>query len=78
MTPQYANLTSEPVESLRLLSLKPASGDSLTTRVYAVVFEITFKGGRSISMENGRYSWTYTLTWDQSRDSWLIANYGAG
>jgi len=69
---------SEPVDSIRILSLVPNDGASTTTRVYSVSFEIKFKGGRSISMEDGRYNWTYTLSWDQTRDSWLISNYGAG
>jgi hypothetical protein len=76
MVQKYANLAYEPVDSLRVLTIVPADGASPTRRVYAVSFEVTFKGGRSISMENGRYNWTYTLTWDAARDSWLISNYG--
>lgn len=77
MTQNYSNLAYEPVDSLRVVTIVPANGVSPTRRVYAVSFEVTFKGGRSISMENGRYNWTYTLTWDATRDSWLISNYGA-
>jgi len=69
---------SEPVDSIRILSLVPNQSASTTTRVYSVSFEIKFAGGRSISMEDGRYYWTYTLTWDSTRDSWLISNYGSG
>jgi hypothetical protein len=78
MTQNYSNLAYEPVDSLRVLTIIPAEGASSTRRVYAVSFEVTFKGSRSISMENGRYSWSYTLTWDATRDSWLISSYGAG
>jgi hypothetical protein len=78
MTTRYARLADEPVDSLRVLSVTPASAESPTTRVYAVSFEIAFNRGSSLSMENGRYNWTYTLTWDASHDTWLIANYGAG
>jgi hypothetical protein len=78
MTATYARLAHEPVDSLRLLSLAPADDASPTKRLYSVSFEVAFKGGRSLSMENGRYYWSYTLTWDSTRDSWLIANYGAG
>ena len=78
MTPKYSNPAYEPVDSLRVVKIVPADGTSPTKRVYAVSFDVTFKGGRSISMENGRYNWTYTLTWDATRDSWLISNYGAG
>ena len=69
---------SEPVDSIRILSLVPNESASTTTRVYSVSFEIKFTGGRSISMEDGRYYWTYTLNWDSRRDSWLVSNYGAG
>ena len=78
MTSNRARLTREPVDSLRVLTVKPVDAASPTTRVYSVSFEVTFKGGRSLSMENGLYNWRYTLTWDATRDSWLIANYGAG
>jgi hypothetical protein len=78
MTPNYSNLAYEPVDSLRVLTIVPTDLASRTSRVYRVSFEVTFKGGRSISMENGRYYWTYTLTWDATHDSWLISNYGAG
>ena len=77
MTQNYTNLAYEPVDSLRVLTIVPADVASPTKRVYAVSFEVTFKGGRSISMENGRYSWTYSLTWDATHDSWLISSYGA-
>ena len=78
MTPNYARLASEPVESLRVLYVTPADGASPTKRVYVASFEVTFKGGRSLSMESGHYYWKYTLTWDAARDSWLITNYGTG
>ena len=77
MAQKYADLAYEPVDSLRVLTIVPADGASPTRRVYAVSFEVTFKGGRSISMESGRYRWTYTLTWDATHASWLISNYGA-
>jgi hypothetical protein len=73
-----ADMAREPVDSLRVLSVRPVDGASQATRVYSVSFEVTFIGGRSVSMESGRYNWTYTLTWDATKDSWLIANYGAG
>jgi hypothetical protein len=78
MAAGYGRLADEPVDSLRILSLAPADGGSSTRKVYSVSFDITFTGGRSVSMENGRYYWTYTLTWDAARESWLITNYGAG
>jgi hypothetical protein len=78
MIANRAGLAREPVDSLRVLSVTPVAGVSPTTRVYSVSFEVTFKGGRSLSMENGRYNWTYSLTWDATNNSWLIANYGAG
>src|SRR4030095_11749317 len=78
MIPSRASWAHEPVDSLRVLSITPVDGASPTTRSYSVSFEVTFKGGRSVSMENGRYNWTYSLIRDATNDSWLIANYGAG
>ena len=78
MAAKYGRLAREPVNSLRVVSVALLDGASATTHVYSVSFDVTFPGGRSISMEDGRYYWTYTLTWDTTRDSWLIRNYGAG
>jgi hypothetical protein len=39
---------------------------------------LTIDRHQGSSMDSGRYNWTYTLTWDGSRDSWFISNYGAG
>lgn len=81
-----ANWHSESVDrvtvvSLRLLDEKTArlwsAGDVNTTRVYLIVFDYN-PGGRGLSMERGRYTWTYVLTWDAGRDSWLVSNYGTG
>jgi hypothetical protein len=77
MTGNYAGLVREPVTSLRVLSVTSNDGGSPNTRVYSVDFEIKLDG-HGISMDDGRYRWTYTLTWDAARDSWLISNYGAG
>ena len=78
MSPKYNQLANEPVESLRVLSIAPADKGSATTRVFSVSFEVKLKGGQSVSMQDGRYVWTYTLQWDERHDSWVISNYGAG
>ena len=69
------------VVSVQLLDEKTAglwlAGDVNTIRMYLIVFDYN-PHGRGLSMERGRYNWTYVLTWDAGRDSWLISNYGAG
>jgi hypothetical protein len=76
MDERYGHITPEPVEYVRLLELQPVPDSSSPDRTYQVVFEIKVK---SIgSMDSGRYHWTYTLSWDANRGSWLITNYGAG
>ena len=50
MASDDARLAYEPVDSLRLLSVTLAEGATPTMRVYAVSFEVSFKGGRSLSM----------------------------
>ena len=88
MTAQYAhaNWYPEPVESVtvvstKLLDEKTARLWSTVTpesrRVYLVVFDYNPRG-RGFSMERGRYTWTYVLTWNTQRRSWLISGYGAG
>lgn len=77
MITEYAGMVREPVDSVRVLSITPVKESSETIRVYAVSFEI--KGARpGSSVESGRHNWTYSLTWDAKRGSWLISNYGAG
>jgi len=76
MDQKYAPMSPEPVDSIHILQIK-VSGSSATEQNYQVLFEIRVKG-QGISMYSGKYQWDYYLTWDASRDSWLITNYGAG
>ncbi len=77
MDDKYAGMVPEPVESLRLLQIEPLPGAASGERLYRVIFEIEVKG-RGVSMGSGRYDWSYYLTWNAARDSWIITNYGAG
>ena len=77
MDHKYAGMDPEPVDSIRLLEIRLISSPSSDERTYRVVFEIKVKG-QGVSMQSGRYDWTYYLTWDSTRNSWLITNYGAG
>jgi hypothetical protein len=73
---KHGRTVPEPVESIRVLTLQRLE-NSPTRYLYYVAFEIKVKG-RGVSMESGRYDWTYELTWDERRQSWIITNYGAG
>jgi hypothetical protein len=88
MAAQYAsaNWYAEPVESIKLVSTKLLDEKTArlwstvapdSTRVYLVVFDYNPRG-RGFSMERGRYTWTYVLSWNTQRRSWLISSYGAG
>jgi hypothetical protein len=74
---KYVQMTPEPVDSISILNIQPLPSSSKTDQTYNVTFEIKVKG-QGISMQSGQYSWSYYLTWDAKRDSWLITNYGAG
>jgi hypothetical protein len=76
MADMYAHITPEPVEYVRIIELRYLPDPLSPDRTYQVIFEIKVK---SIgSMDSGQYHWTYTLSWDVDRGSWLITNYGAG
>jgi hypothetical protein len=76
MADMYAHITPEPVEYVRIVELRYLPDPLSPDRTYQVIFEIKVK---SIgSMDSGQYHWTYTLSWDVDRGSWLITNYGAG
>lgn len=88
MTASYRDTDwySEPVDSITVVSATRldeksarlwSTGARGITRVYLVVFDYN-PHGHGFSMERGRYTWTYILTWDAAHDSWLISNYGAG
>jgi hypothetical protein len=77
MDEKYAQMVPEPLDSLRILELQPVPGSSSSERTYQVVFEIKVKG-KGVSMQSGKYDWTYYLSWIEKRNSWLITNYGAG
>src|SRR5947208_258144 len=79
------DLYPEPVDAITVVSAKQlddksarlwSTGAPDTTRVYLVVFDYN-PHGHGFSMERGRYIWTYILTWDAARASWLISSYGA-
>ena len=76
MVKLYRGMVPEPVESLRVLELRLINNSTLRC-LYYVAFEIKVKG-HGVSMESGRYDWSYELKWDESRKAWLISNYGAG
>jgi hypothetical protein len=76
MAEQYARMVPEPVESLRIVELSRVEGSS-SQCLYHAVFEIKVKG-KGVSMTSGRYDWTYDLTWDGQRHSWIVVNYGEG
>ena len=77
MTANYTNLIFEPVESLRVLTIKPRDTSSPGVRIYDVSFEIK-DAGPGQSIPSGQHTWTYTLIWNKERDSLLISNYVAG
>jgi hypothetical protein len=77
MTSNYARLVSEPVDSLQVLSINPQDPATPSTRTFAVSFDIKTRSPGA-SVPTGRHQWTYTLTWDAKKESWLISNYGAG
>ena len=77
MDEKYAHMMPEPVDSIRILEIQSIPSSSLTERTYYVKFEIKVKG-QGVSMQSGQYDWSYYLTWDAKRGSWLITNYGAG
>jgi hypothetical protein len=64
----------EPVQSLRVVSIRPLAS-SRTRRTYEVVFDVD-AGENPISMSSGRYDWTYELRWNGGEHSWLITSLG--
>ena len=77
MDEKYAQMVPEPLDSIRILEIQPISVSSPSERTYHVIFKIKVKG-QGVSMQSGRYDWSYSLSWDARRASWLISNYGAG
>src|SRR2546426_8275682 len=82
MTTNYTGLAREPVDSVRVLSIKLldaktarlwSTGSPEATRVYIVVFDYK-PTRRGFSMAGGRFNWSYNLTWDANRNLWLISN----
>jgi len=77
MHTSFKDMDTEPVKSIHIVELKQFNKASQHRAVYLVIFNITVKGHGG-SMMTGRYEWTYDLSWDEHRHSWLITNYGAG
>src|SRR5512138_1773416 len=73
---KYSNMVPEPVESLTLLETRIISSQPLE-KAYVVTFEIQVKG-QGVVLHSGQYEWTFYISWDASRDEWVITNYGEG
>ena len=76
MASLYSNLVPEPAKSLQIVDLKRLESSS-SHCLFSVAFDFVPLGA-PISMEAGRYTWTYDLNWDGQRQSWIITNYGEG
>ena len=76
MSAMFSNMVPEPAKSLQTVDLKQLESSS-SHCVYAVTFDFV-PFGTPVSMESGRYTWTYDLNWDSQRQSWIITNYGGG
>lgn len=76
MDAKYSNMVEEPVYILHPLWIRCLSSTANETE-FSVIFFIDM-AGQGLSMESGLYSWTYTLTWDKNKESWLITSYGMG
>lgn len=77
----YANYAFDgAIESIEIVEIKLISSPSQTERSFNVVFNIQFKKGQEEghNLHNGKVGWTFALTWDPSRDSWLVTNHGYG
>jgi hypothetical protein len=76
MDKMYSSLINEPVESISNVTIRRLDSEPSAGRArFSVGFDIVVKG-TGVSMHTGHYDWRYELTWDQDRDSWLIASYG--
>ncbi len=73
---KYSHMVPEPVKSLTLLETQIIS-NQLLEKVYVVTFEIQVKG-QGVVLHSGQYKWTFYISWDVSRDEWVITNYGEG
>lgn len=76
MHPHYRETMNEPVKSIRLIEVHEEKRLSKTRVIYHVIFDIKVVG-RGLSMQNGRYDWTYYLAWDDRSNSWIITDYGS-
>jgi cell division protein FtsX len=76
MSSTFSNMVPEPAKSLQIVDLKRLERSS-SHCLYSVSFDFA-PFGDPVSMEAGRYNWTYELNWDSQRESWIITNYGEG
>ncbi len=72
----FSNLVPEPAKSLQIIDRKQLKSSSSHCS-YSVTFDFVPLDA-PLSMESGRYNWTYDLNWDSQRQSWTITNYGEG
>ena len=76
MSSVFYDTVPEPAKSLTIVDMQGLESSS-SHCLYSVTFNFVPLGA-PVSMEAGRYSWTYDLNWDSQRQSWIITNYGEG
>jgi len=64
----------EPMYSLEILEIKLLSDLSSTERIYSILYDVQWTNREDTNPTR----WSFHLTWDAVRDSWIITNYGAG
>ena len=64
----------EPMESMQILEIELISDASPTEQIYSVLYDVQWKARE----DTNPTLWSFHLTWDANRDSWIITNYGAG
>jgi hypothetical protein len=78
MATKYQGLDTvyTPVKSLKVIEIQNTYSEP-NLKVYSVTYEIQIKG-ELVSITSGRQWMTVEISWDASRDEWVISNYGHG
>jgi hypothetical protein len=68
----------DKLDFVKLISIRDEKYKLNNTKIYNVIFVISFKNGEGSGLSNGIHSWEFTLSSENESSPWLISDWGEG
>lgn len=68
----------DKLDFVKLISIRDEKYKLNNTKIYNVIFVISFKNGEGSGLSDGIHSWEFTLSRENESSPWLISDWGEG